>query len=73
MWDVAGHERFGTMTRVYYKYAIAAIIVFDISRPATFDAVIKVNYPKKNFVRKKSGKVSDKIEPKNLTLFVVER
>lgn len=26
LWDVAGHERFGTMTRVYYKYAIAAII-----------------------------------------------
>jgi GTPase SAR1 family protein len=81
LWDVAGHERFGTMTRVYYKYAIAAIIgaslflivllfqiqvryrhrpdtidlrivssllqilsgtVFDVSRPATFEAVTKV-------------------------------
>merc|ERR1712137_598815 len=41
LWDVAGHERFGTMTRVYYKYAIAAVIVFDVSRPATFDAVLK--------------------------------
>jgi len=41
LWDVAGHERFGTMTRVYYKYAIAAIIVFDVSRPATFEAVLK--------------------------------
>jgi len=41
LWDVAGHERFGTMTSVYYKYAIAAIIVFDLSRPATFDAVAK--------------------------------
>jgi len=41
LWDVAGHERFGTMTRVYYKYAIAAIIVFDVSRPATFEAVSK--------------------------------
>ena len=29
------------MTSVYYKYAIAAIIVFDVSRPATFDAVSK--------------------------------
>lgn len=41
LWDVAGHERFGTMTSVYYKYAIAAIVVFDLSRPATFDAVLK--------------------------------
>ncbi|XP_062502947.1 ras-related protein Rab-32B-like isoform X2 [Corticium candelabrum] len=29
------------MTRVYYKYAIAAIIVYDLSRPATFDSVLK--------------------------------
>eukprot|EP01088_Endostelium_zonatum_P000505 TRINITY_DN10756_c0_g1_i1.p1 TRINITY_DN10756_c0_g1~~TRINITY_DN10756_c0_g1_i1.p1 ORF type:complete len:232 (+),score=57.34 TRINITY_DN10756_c0_g1_i1:84-779(+) len=41
LWDVAGHERFGSMTRVYYKYAIAAIIVFDLTRPATFEAVSK--------------------------------
>ncbi len=25
-------RRFGTMTRVYYRYAIAAVIVFDVSR-----------------------------------------
>jgi len=41
LWDVAGHERFGTMTRVYYKYAIAAIIVYDVTRPATYEAVLK--------------------------------
>jgi len=41
LWDIAGHERFGNMTRVYYKYAIAAIIVFDVSRPATFEAITK--------------------------------
>jgi len=41
LWDIAGHERFGTMTRVYYKYAIAAVVVFDFSRPTTFDAVQK--------------------------------
>jgi len=41
LWDIAGHERFGTMTRVYYKYAIAAVVVFDIGRPTTFDAVQK--------------------------------
>ncbi|CAH1261622.1 RAB32 [Branchiostoma lanceolatum] len=41
LWDIAGHERFGHMTRVYYKYAIAAIIVFDLSRPTTFESVLK--------------------------------
>jgi hypothetical protein len=30
------------MTHVYYKYAIAAIIVFDLGRPATFESVVKV-------------------------------
>lgn len=29
------------MTRVYYKEAVGAFIVFDVTRSATFDAVIK--------------------------------
>jgi len=29
------------MTRVYYKEAIGAFIVFDVTRPSTFDAVQK--------------------------------
>lgn len=41
LWDIAGHERFNHMTRVYYKYAIAAIIVFDLQRVVTFDSVLK--------------------------------
>ncbi|XP_026758998.1 ras-related protein Rab-32 isoform X3 [Galleria mellonella] len=41
LWDIAGQERFGNMTRVYYKEAVGAFIVFDVSRAATFDAVVK--------------------------------
>lgn len=41
LWDIAGQERFGNMTRVYYKDAVAAFVVFDITRSTTFDAVIK--------------------------------
>ncbi|XP_034947477.1 ras-related protein Rab-32-like [Chelonus insularis] len=41
LWDIAGHERFGYMTRVYYKYALAAALVFDVSRAATFQSVKK--------------------------------
>lgn len=37
----AGQERFGNMTRVYYKDAVGAFIVFDVTRSATFDAVMK--------------------------------
>lgn len=41
LWDIAGHERFGYMTRVYYKYAVAAAVVFDVSRTQTFHSVSK--------------------------------
>jgi Ras-related protein Rab-32 len=34
-------HRFGTMTRVYYRYAIAAVIVYDVTRHGTFEAVTK--------------------------------
>jgi len=41
LWDIAGQERFGNMTRVYYKEAVGAFIVFDANRSATFDAVMR--------------------------------
>jgi Ras-related protein Rab-32 len=41
MWDIAGQERYGTMTHVYYKEAVGAFIVFDITRRPTFDSVLK--------------------------------
>uniref|UniRef100_A0A4W2C3X3 Ras-related protein Rab n=1 Tax=Bos indicus x Bos taurus TaxID=30522 RepID=A0A4W2C3X3_BOBOX len=41
LWDIAGQERFGNMTRVYYREAMGAFIVFDVTRPATFEAVTK--------------------------------
>ncbi|KAM3868575.1 ras-related protein Rab-38b [Diretmus argenteus] len=41
LWDIAGQERFGNMTRVYYREAMGAFIMFDVTRPTTFEAVIK--------------------------------
>ena len=32
LWDVPGHERFGGMTNVFYKYSHGALVVFDLAR-----------------------------------------
>ncbi|BES99723.1 ADP-ribosylation factor family [Nesidiocoris tenuis] len=39
LWDIAGHERFSYMTRVYYKYAIGCAVVFDVTRYSSFNSV----------------------------------
>uniref|UniRef100_A0A8C5DX16 Ras-related protein Rab n=1 Tax=Gouania willdenowi TaxID=441366 RepID=A0A8C5DX16_GOUWI len=41
LWDIAGQERYGNMTRVYYREAVGAMVVFDVTRASTFDAVLK--------------------------------
>ncbi|KAK9889423.1 hypothetical protein WA026_004695 [Henosepilachna vigintioctopunctata] len=39
LWDIAGQERYGNMTRVYFKEAVGAFIVFDCTRVNTFESV----------------------------------
>ncbi|KPM10891.1 ras-related protein Rab-32-like protein [Sarcoptes scabiei] len=41
LWDIAGQERFGNMTRIYYKEAVGAFLVFDVTAPSSFNAVLK--------------------------------
>jgi len=39
IWDTAGQERFRAVTSAYYRGAVGALIVYDISRRATFENV----------------------------------
>ncbi|KAH9616085.1 hypothetical protein KSS87_006847 [Heliosperma pusillum] len=39
IWDTAGQERFRAVTSAYYRGAVGALIVYDITRGTTFDSI----------------------------------
>ncbi|KAJ4825060.1 Ras- protein RABA5b [Turnera subulata] len=39
IWDTAGQERFRAVTSAYYRGAVGALVVYDITRRTTFDSV----------------------------------
>ncbi|KAL3627316.1 Ras-related protein RABA5a [Castilleja foliolosa] len=39
IWDTAGQERFRAVTSAYYRGAVGALVVYDISRRQTFESV----------------------------------
>lgn len=51
IWDTAGQERFRSMAPLYYRGAVAAILVFSITDESSFDKLkewvreLKINHP----------------------------
>lgn len=39
IWDTAGHERYESMTRMYYRGAAACILCYDVTDRTSFDRV----------------------------------
>ncbi|KAK7395472.1 hypothetical protein VNO78_16031 [Psophocarpus tetragonolobus] len=39
IWDTAGQERFRAVTSAYYRGAVGALVVYDISRRCTFHSI----------------------------------
>ena len=76
LWDIAGQERFGNMTRVYYKDAVGVCVVVDVNRVATLEAVKKwksdvdeklsKNIPAILLINKCDSSDKDDWEPENI-------
>ena len=56
IWDTAGQEQFRSITKSYYKNAVCALVVYDITCRRSFESIKQwiedcTNYmPKKNFI-----------------------
>lgn len=49
IWDTAGQERFRAITSSYYRGALGAVLVYDITRRATFSSLKKWLYELREF------------------------
>ncbi|XP_066357893.1 ras-related protein RABA2a-like [Miscanthus floridulus] len=39
IWDTAGQERYRAITSAYYRGALGAVLVYDVSKPTTFENI----------------------------------
>ncbi|KAK1382748.1 Ras-related protein RGP1 [Heracleum sosnowskyi] len=72
IWDTAGQERYRAVTSAYYRGAVGAMLVFDISKRPTFDHVARWleelrGHADKNIVIMLVGNKSDLGHLRNVT------
>ena len=41
IWDTAGQERYRAITSAYYRGAVGALLVYDVTSRSSFEAVLK--------------------------------
>ncbi|MFX0015547.1 MAG: Rab family GTPase [Promethearchaeota archaeon] len=41
IWDLAGQPRFSNVRKIYYMSAVGALVVFDMTRPESFQNIVK--------------------------------
>ena len=52
VWDTAGQERYRAVTTAYYRDAVGAVVVYDITKEETFNSVVRsVEYSWESGVR----------------------
>lgn len=50
LWDTAGQERFRSITRSYYRNSVGALLVYDITKRASFDHMAEWLYEAKRHI-----------------------
>jgi len=72
IWDTAGQERYRAITNAYYRGALGAILVFDVTRKTSFDNIPRWlrelrDHANKDIVLILVGNKSDLVTPINTT------
>jgi len=68
IWDTAGQERFRTLTSSFYRDAVGAILMYDVTNRTTFDKLemwvneLEINGNKPNIVKMLVGNKIDRAE-----------
>lgn len=58
LWDTAGQERYRAIARVYYQETDAAVLVYDITCRASFEALERWHKELRQLAPKDLGKLS---------------